>query len=78
MSRSRPVATCFRGPARWLSSRPLGRSSCTIPRRHTSMKPIQMVDLVGQYQKIKPEVDAALQRVIDSTAFINGPEVKTF
>ena len=42
------------------------------------MKPIQMVDLVGQYQKIKPEVDAALQRVIDSTAFINGPEVKTF
>ncbi|MBL7938912.1 MAG: DegT/DnrJ/EryC1/StrS family aminotransferase [Flavobacteriales bacterium] len=42
------------------------------------MKPIQMVDLVGQYQKIKPEVDAALQRVLDSTAFINGPEVKEF
>lgn len=42
------------------------------------MRPIQMVDLVGQYQKIKPEVDAALQRVIDSTAFINGPEVKEF
>lgn len=37
-----------------------------------------MVDLVGQYQKIKPEVDAALQRVLDSTAFINGPEVKEF
>mgnify|MGYP003393254203 CR=1 FL=1 len=35
-----------------------------------------MVDLAGQYQKIKPEVDAALQRVIDTTAFINGPEVK--
>ncbi|MBK9760385.1 MAG: DegT/DnrJ/EryC1/StrS family aminotransferase [Flavobacteriales bacterium] len=42
------------------------------------MKPIQMVDLVGQYEKIKPEVDAALQRVIDSAAFINGPEVKEF
>lgn len=42
------------------------------------MKPIQMVDLVGQYQKIKPEVDAALQRVIDTAAFINGPEVKEF
>lgn len=42
------------------------------------MKPIQMVDLVGQYQKIKSEVDAALQRVIDSAAFINGPEVKEF
>lgn len=42
------------------------------------MRTIQMVDLVGQYQRIKPEVDAALQRVIDSTAFINGPEVKEF
>ncbi|MBL0034996.1 MAG: DegT/DnrJ/EryC1/StrS family aminotransferase [Flavobacteriales bacterium] len=42
------------------------------------MKPIQMVDLVGQYQKIKPEVDAAMQRVIDTAAFINGPEVKSF
>ncbi|MEO8067063.1 MAG: DegT/DnrJ/EryC1/StrS family aminotransferase [Flavobacteriales bacterium] len=40
------------------------------------MKPIQMVDLLGQYQRIKPEVDAALQRVIQSTAFIGGPEVK--
>lgn len=40
------------------------------------MKPIQMVDLVGQYEKIKPEVDAALQRVIQSAAFIGGPEVK--
>jgi UDP-2-acetamido-2-deoxy-ribo-hexuluronate aminotransferase len=43
-----------------------------------AMKPIQMVDLVGQYQKIKPEVDAALQRVMDTAAFINGPEVKEF
>jgi UDP-2-acetamido-2-deoxy-ribo-hexuluronate aminotransferase len=42
----------------------------------TAMKPIQMVDLVGQYEKIKSEVDAAIQRVIDSTAFVNGPEVK--
>lgn len=44
----------------------------------TSMKPIQMVDLLGQYEKIKPEVDAALLNVIKSTAFINGPEVKAF
>ncbi len=44
----------------------------------SAMKPIQMVDLVGQYQKIKPEVDAALQRVMDTAAFINGPEVKEF
>ena len=39
---------------------------------------IQMVDLKGQYMKIKPEVDAAIQNVIDNTAFINGPIVKEF
>ena len=37
-----------------------------------------MVDLKGQYMKIKPEVDAAIQNVIDDTAFINGPVVKEF
>lgn len=37
-----------------------------------------MVDLKGQYMKIKPEVDAAIQDVIDNTAFINGPIVKEF
>lgn len=37
-----------------------------------------MVDLRGQYMKIKPEVDAAIQNVIDNTAFINGPIVKEF
>jgi dTDP-4-amino-4,6-dideoxygalactose transaminase len=40
------------------------------------MKPIQMVDLLGQYEKIKTEVDAAMARVIQSTQFIGGPEVK--
>lgn len=44
----------------------------------TSMKPIQMVDLVSQYHAIKDEVDAAVLRVIESAAFINGPEVKEF
>lgn len=42
------------------------------------MKPIHMVDLLGQYEKIKPEVDAAIQDVLNSTAFINGPQVKEF
>lgn len=37
-----------------------------------------MVDLQGQYQKIKPAVDKAIQEVIDSAAFINGPHVKEF
>lgn len=41
-------------------------------------KKIQMVDLKSQYEKIKPEVDAAIQNVINNTAFINGPEVKAF
>lgn len=39
---------------------------------------IQMVDLKGQYLKIKDEVDAGIQNVIDNTAFINGPIVKEF
>ncbi|MBX7202802.1 MAG: DegT/DnrJ/EryC1/StrS family aminotransferase [Bacteroidia bacterium] len=42
------------------------------------MNPIQMVDLKAQYRKIKPEIDKAIQEVIDSTAFIQGPQVKTF
>lgn len=37
-----------------------------------------MVDLKGQYEKIKAEVDAAIHEVIDNTAFINGPQVKKF
>lgn len=41
-------------------------------------KKIQMVDLKSQYEKIKPEVDAAIQNVLNNTAFINGPEVKSF
>ena len=42
------------------------------------MKDIQMVDLVSQYKKIKPEVDQALINVMESAAFIKGPEVKKF
>src|ERR1044071_7162513 len=44
----------------------------------TATKKIQMVDLKGQYLKIKNEVDKAIANVIDSTAFINGPAVKEF
>ena len=42
------------------------------------MNKIHMVDLHGQYLKIKDEVDAAIAGVLDSCAFINGPEVKEF
>lgn len=42
------------------------------------MRPIQMVDLKQQYQKIKSEVDAAVSSVLESSAFINGPQVQRF
>jgi UDP-2-acetamido-2-deoxy-ribo-hexuluronate aminotransferase len=44
----------------------------------TTSTNLQMVDLKGQYLKIKPEIDAAIQQVIDSTAFIKGEPVKLF
>ena len=42
------------------------------------MKKIQMVDLQGQYAKIKDVVDPSIQEVMDSAAFINGPKVHQF
>lgn len=42
------------------------------------MRPIRMVDLKTQYDKIKPEVDAAIHEVLDTTTFINGPAVTGF
>ncbi|MFM2019331.1 MAG: hypothetical protein RL007_2987 [Bacteroidota bacterium] len=44
----------------------------------TIARKIQMVDLIGQYQKIQKEVDEAVLNVIRSSAYINGPEVKSF
>ncbi len=37
-----------------------------------------MVDLRGQYQDIKEDVDQALIQAIEEGAFINGPDVKKF
>ena len=42
------------------------------------MQKIQMVDLVSQHQKIKAEIDHAINGVIGTAAFIRGPEVKAF
>ena len=42
------------------------------------MDPIKMVDLRSQYERIKPEIDKAIQEVLDSTAFIQGPQVSEF
>jgi dTDP-4-amino-4,6-dideoxygalactose transaminase len=40
--------------------------------------PVPFVDLQAQYRSIKAEVDAAIQRVLDTSAFILGREVETF
>ena len=37
-----------------------------------------MVDLQRQYHKIKPEIDAAILNVLETTAFIGGPDVQHF
>ncbi|WP_347373241.1 DegT/DnrJ/EryC1/StrS family aminotransferase [Aequorivita sp. Q41] len=42
------------------------------------MKKIQMVDLKGQYKNIKERVDSSIMNVIETTAFVNGPEVHEF
>ncbi|ALU75768.1 DegT/DnrJ/EryC1/StrS aminotransferase family protein [Tenacibaculum finnmarkense] len=42
------------------------------------MKKIQMVDLQGQYAKIKPQVTKAFENVLDTAYYIGGPEVKGF
>src|SRR5665647_1706174 len=42
------------------------------------MREIQMVDLKAQYEKIGSEIDIAIKSVLESTAFIKGPDVKLF
>lgn len=42
------------------------------------MKKIQMVDLQTQYAHIKQDIDAGIQEVIDSAAFIKGAKVTSF
>jgi len=37
-----------------------------------------MVDLHTQYQRIKPEIDQAIHRVLDSAVFVKGSEVQRF
>jgi dTDP-4-amino-4,6-dideoxygalactose transaminase len=39
---------------------------------------IPFLDLKGQYKEIKPQVDAAVARVIESAQFVLGPEVAAF
>src|ERR687890_2866106 len=58
--------------------------ACFYPTPNThhptpfSHMPVPFVDLQAQYRSIKAEVDAAVQRVLDTSAFILGREVETF
>ncbi|RIV73722.1 DegT/DnrJ/EryC1/StrS family aminotransferase [Flagellimonas aequoris] len=42
------------------------------------MKKIQMVDLNGQYEGIKKEVNDSIAEILETSAFINGPYVHAF
>ena len=42
------------------------------------MMKLQMVDLSGQHKKIQKEVDNAIEEVVQTSAFINGPKVHSF
>ncbi len=42
------------------------------------MKKIQMVDLQGQYNSVKDQINSSLQEIMNTSAFINGPEVQNF
>jgi dTDP-4-amino-4,6-dideoxygalactose transaminase len=53
----------------------------SLVTRHLSLVTINMVpfvDLQAQYREIKREIDAAIARVIESAAFVLGPEVEAF
>jgi UDP-2-acetamido-2-deoxy-ribo-hexuluronate aminotransferase len=42
------------------------------------MRDIQMVDLKAQYLRFRREIDSAVASVMESSAFIKGPDVKSF
>jgi UDP-2-acetamido-2-deoxy-ribo-hexuluronate aminotransferase len=44
----------------------------------TLTKPIQMVDVIGQYHRYQEEIDSAVLEVIRSGKYINGPYVQQF
>ena len=53
----------------------------SMKRRKTNdqhSKNIPFVDLKAQYRAIKPEIDAAIQKILDSSAFIQGKAVTDF
>jgi dTDP-4-amino-4,6-dideoxygalactose transaminase len=49
-----------------------------VDRQETVKVMVPYLDLKSQYSRIKPEIDAAISRVLDSANFILGPDVTTF
>src|SRR5690606_22817038 len=49
-----------------------------VSNKNLNMRKIQMVDLVRQYEEIQNQIDKAVIDTIRSSAYINGPEVKSF
>jgi UDP-2-acetamido-2-deoxy-ribo-hexuluronate aminotransferase len=39
---------------------------------------MQFIDLKAQYTRLKPDIDGAIQKVLDHGQYIMGPEVKEF
>src|SRR5215471_19008489 len=83
------MLTCYRGKTSVFFSRAKIRFFCrnTYPyfricyfcgSKNGLMRKIQMVDLKSQYDKIKDNVNAAIQEVLDTTTYINGPLVHEF
>lgn len=41
-------------------------------------RPVEMVDIRAQYHRLKDEVDQAIHGALESSVFINGPDVRSF
>lgn len=44
-------------------------------KQHEMIQPMQFIDLKSQLELIRPQIDAAIKRVLDHGIFIMGPEV---
>jgi len=72
---SNPVQEWEREP---LSFKAFEKNSIFVFLKFIMMREIQMVDLKAQYESMKDEIDGAIKTVLNSTAFIKGPEVVMF
>src|SRR6202008_736220 len=77
-SRRRPQGDCcWRACSRHDRTRASDACQCSI--MHLGIGPmIPFLDLKEQYQRIKPEIDAAITQVVDSAHFVLGPQVAAF